>query len=224
MVGLLLAIAAPLANAARPGARHGKARAHSVKTRAHAVKTRGHRPKGHARGRRPTPKRSAAATCANADLPASSRSSLASDAAVLCLINQQRAAHHLPALHENTKLDRAAQSWTNTMVQTASFSHGTNFSGRIDAVGYAWQGAAENVGTGYATPRGLVTAYMASPDHCRNILNPSYADVGAGVLARGIAPYGPSTWTQDFGLSSGQAAPSSNHGPMNACPYGGLAT
>jgi uncharacterized protein YkwD len=195
LIGLLLAIAAPAADA---------------KSRGHHSKPRPHR-------HRATAKKPASASCAGADVSASSGSGPAITSALLCLINQQRAAHGLPVLHENARLDRSAQAWTHTMVQTDSFSHGTNFTGRIDAVGYDWQLAGENVGTGYTTPREVVSAWMASPDHCRNILNPGFADVGTGVLDRGIAPYGASTWTQDFGLLMSQKPPSGNRGPMNAC-------
>ncbi len=195
VVAVVVAVAFPGASAAKPRAH--RAHAHRTKARTKAVGN---------------------PSCGDVDTPASGASGAAMDSSVLCLINQQRSAHHLPTLHEDSRLDHAAQSWTNTMVQTHSFWHGTNLGGRIDAVGYSWSAAGENVGTGYATPRQIVTAWMASPDHCRNILNPEYADVGTGVLARGIAPYGPSTWTQDFGLLVGRTARSHNAGPMNACP------
>ena len=62
---------------------------------------------------------------------------------------------------------------------------------------------------------------MASTDHCRNILDPTYADIGTGVNAHAVGNFasGPSTWTQDFGLWVGHNSPSNNHGPQNGCPY-----
>jgi uncharacterized protein YkwD len=157
--------------------------------------------------------------CANADTAAAAASKQAMRSAVVCLINQQRTAHHLPTLSAQPLLDHSAQQWTNVMVSTGQFTHGSDFSARITAVGFDWSLAGENIATGYQTPRQVVSAWMASADHCQNILNPSYASVGTGVNAHRLGPYGPSTWTQDFGLWMGHRAPSGNHAPAHGCPY-----
>jgi hypothetical protein len=62
---------------------------------------------------------------------------------------------------------------------------------------------------------------MASTDHCRNILDPAFRDVGTGVNPRPVrdAADGPATWTQDFGLRQGSSPPSADKGPMDGCPY-----
>jgi uncharacterized protein YkwD len=158
-----------------------------------------------------------ARACANADTPALGASRAAIKTAVVCLINQQRVVHGLPALHEDSRLDRSAQGWTNRMVSTKQFSHGTNFAARISATGYHPGWAGENIATGFATPQDVVSAWMGSPGHCRNILDPDYASVGTGVVNRGIAGFsvGPSTWTQDFATPLGARTPSSNWSPAN---------
>ena len=142
-------------------------------------------------------------------------------AAVLCLINQQRTRHHLPPVRESASLDRSAQSWTNTMVASGRFTHGRNFAARITAAGFNWSAAGENIATGFATPRDVVTAWMASTGHCRNILDPTFAEVGTGVSPHRVGHVrgAPATWTQDFGLRQGHKPPSGNHGPANGCPY-----
>lgn len=155
---------------------------------------------------------------------AHTRISLASrpaiQAAVVCLINRQRAHHHLPGLHENARLNRSAQGWTNTMVRDRGFTHGGNFSARISAVGFNWSMVGENIAAGFPTPAAVVGAWMASAGHCRNILSPSFADVGTGVSQGSVAGAGgPGTWTQDFGLPMGSHPPSGNSGPANGCPY-----
>jgi uncharacterized protein YkwD len=141
--------------------------------------------------------------------------------AVVCLINQQRARFGLPTLQEDTRLDRSAQGWTVQMVVQGLFSHGTDFASRIAAAGLNWVAAGENIATGYPTPRAVVSAWMASPDHCQNILNPTYSAVGTGVVRRAVGGWapGPATWTQDFALPAGVGTPSSNWGPDNGCPY-----
>jgi uncharacterized protein YkwD len=159
--------------------------------------------------------------CANADTPATQGSVDQMRIAVECLVNQERTSRGLPALADDSKLTTSAQSWTDEMVATGDFTHGTNFAGRINAVGYDWQEAGENIATGYETPRDVVQAWMQSPEHCQNILQPDYTEMGTGVNTAPVGNFasGPSTWTQDFGLTMSQTAPSSNQGPMNGCPY-----
>jgi uncharacterized protein YkwD len=142
-------------------------------------------------------------------------------AAVVCLINRERALHHLPRLHASQLLDRSAQRWTNSMVSSDQFTHGANFAARISATGYSWRTAGENIATGFATPGAVVRAWMASPDHCRNILNPTFVNVGTGVAPRDVRGWatGGGTWTQDFALGMHQSPRSDNFGPAAGCPY-----
>jgi uncharacterized protein YkwD len=163
----------------------------------------------------------AASGCANANTPAVAASNNEMRNAVVCLVNQQRAGRHLPRLHANPRLDRSAQGWTNAMVARSAFTHGSDFSARITAVGFVWSAAAENIATGYPTPRAVVNGWMASTGHCANILSPTYLDVGTGLSrhpVRGFAS-GEATWTQDFGLPMGHHASSGNFSAANHCPY-----
>jgi uncharacterized protein YkwD len=164
----------------------------------------------------------AVVVCPNADTPAVAASTRAMRAAVDCLINEQRAAHGLPAVHEQRQLQRSAQHWSNWMVSSRQFTHGSNFSARITAVGYTWQTAGENIATGFGTPNDVVTAWMASTDHCHNILDPQFANVGTGINRAPVSSVAsaPATWTQDFGLKMDGQAPSQNWAPANGCPYG----
>jgi uncharacterized protein YkwD len=159
-------------------------------------------------------------TCPNANALVGRAPARALRRAVVCLINQARAAHNLPALHESVLLDRSAQRWTSSMVASDVFSHGTNFASRITAAGYVWRAAGENIATGFATPRSVVRAWMASTGHCQNILNPQYRNVGTGVSPRAVRGFatGAGTWTQDFALGMHSSPPSGNYRPMDACP------
>jgi uncharacterized protein YkwD len=159
--------------------------------------------------------------CANADTSATTTNAAAMRAAVVCLVNQERALHGLPVLKVSAKLNRSAQNWNNWMVGSGQFTHGSNFAGRISAVSYDWQTAGENIATGFPTPRAAVQAWMASPDHCRNILDPNFRDIGTGVSDAPVGTWAtqPSTWTNDFGLLMSQRGPSHNTGPQSGCPY-----
>jgi uncharacterized protein YkwD len=159
--------------------------------------------------------------CANANTPALGAPVQEMRTAVECLVNQQRAKFRLPALKESTQLDQSAQGWTNQMVVQNIFTHGTDFQNRISAVGYDWSNVGENIASGFATPQSVVTAWMASTDHCQNILSPVYADVGTGVNSNPVLAVvsANATWTQDFGLLMTANQPSNNFGPANGCPY-----
>jgi uncharacterized protein YkwD len=161
----------------------------------------------------------AGANCANANALATAAPKQELRTAEVCLINAQRTSRGLPALKESPRLDRSAQRWTNVMVNTGVFSHGSDFAARITAAGFHWSFAGENIAAGFDTPAAVVTAWMGSPDHCRNILDPSYSYIGTGVSPHRLANIGPATWTQDFGLPAGQQPPSGRTGPQNGCPY-----
>jgi uncharacterized protein YkwD len=157
--------------------------------------------------------------CADANTPATAAPRQAMQAAVACLVNEQRVRRHLPALQVAQDLGRSAQGWANAMTATGRFTHGVNFAARISAAGYTWSSAGENIAAGFQTPWQVVKAWMASPDHCQNILSPTFSDVGTGISTRRLGNVGPATWTQDFGLRIGHRAPSGNTGPQHGCPY-----
>jgi uncharacterized protein YkwD len=141
------------------------------------------------------------------------------DRAVVCLVNRQRRRFGLPRLQQSGRLDRSAQDWTNFMVSHQDFSHGSNFAGRISAAGFRWSTAGENIASGFPTAASVVGAWMGSAGHCRNILTPTFRNIGVGVSSLGVARYVHGTWTQDFGLWAGTRPASQNWGPANGCPY-----
>lgn len=200
----LVATVAPSAGAAAKAHRHVRRNQHHHRHRSHSAR-----------------QARAGSGCSFADTAATSASVSEMRAAVVCLINQQRNSRGLPRLRASAELDRSAQSWNQWMVATGSFTHGSNFAARISAVGYDWQTAGENIATGFATPRQVVAGWMASPDHCRNILDPSFRDIGTGLSAAAVGSWAsqPSTWTNDFGLTMSQRPPSGNTGPQSGCPY-----
>ncbi len=195
-----LMIAAPVASA---GA-HNRHHHHNVHAKLH-----------------PSPRIATPAPCINADASVNTASVTTMDVAVDCLVNQRRVQHGISALTVSSKLTSSAQRWNDAMVASGDFTHGSDFGGRISAVGYDWQTAGENIATGYLTPTQVVAAWMASPDHCRNILDPSFRNVGTGETPSPVGGWasGPATWTQDFGLLMSQSAMSGNHTPQNGCPY-----
>ena len=74
-------------------------------------------------------------------------------------------------------------------------SDGADLRKRMDRGGVAGNAWAENVGMGLPTVQAMVEAWMNSPGHRANILNPRYGAVGLAV-SRDVAgrPY----WTLVF--------------------------
>lgn len=177
----------------------------------------------HAPGAEATPTDSVhhARGCPDAGASARSEPAGAIRAAVICLVNRERADRHLPPLRQARALDRSAQLWTQTMVQDDIFSQGANFAARISEAGVDWSAAGENIATGFQTPRQVVGGWMASTAHCRNILDPAFRLIGVGLDPHPVRGWanGAATWTQDFALPEGKRAPSEDWGPADGCPY-----
>ena len=114
-------------------------------------------------------------------------------AAQLCLLNGERADAGLPPLKLDAKLSAAARAYAADLVAGQYFSHtgrdGSTIRTRLDAAGYlprsgGWA-IGENLawGTGaLATPGSIMQAWMNSPGHKQNILNPEYREVGIGIV------------------------------------------
>ena len=136
----------------------------------------------------------AGATCADQTLAPAPATLAAMAAAQLCLLNGERADAGLPPLKLNAKLSAAAQAYAADLVKGQYFSHtgrdGSTIRTRLGAVGYlprngGWA-IGENLawGTGaLATPASIMRAWMNSPGHKENILNPEYREIGIGVVA-----------------------------------------
>jgi uncharacterized protein YkwD len=135
-------------------------------------------------------------------------------AALLCLVNEQRAQQGLAGVDSSWRLRRAAQGHTDDMVARAYFGHvspgGSDLGDRIRATGYLshrydwFLGEALGWAEGAAaTPDRLMNAWMASPPHQAVILDPLYRDLGVGVdLAPPAAGVTDGvTVTLDFGLA-----------------------
>jgi uncharacterized protein YkwD len=160
----------------------------------------------------PTP--TAAGACANTALAPQGANLPVVAAAVLCLINQQRAGADLRPLRDNARLAGAAQRHSDDMARSGTFDHvgsgGDTFGARIGASGYLQSGRAVTAGENIAwvparrsTAGAMVADWMSSAEHRGNILDPGFRDTGIGLT---LAP--PSgftgggrgtTVTEDFG-------------------------
>jgi len=122
-----------------------------------------------------------ASTPAAATTPAANVSYAAvSDASgYLSRLNSERTSHGLAPLIMRSDLTQIAQSWSAHMAATGVLSHNPSLASQVTN----WLAVGENVGDG-PTIADLDAAFMASPKHRANVLDPSYDDVGIGTVTR----------------------------------------
>lgn len=137
-------------------------------------------------------------------------------AAVLCLINTERARNGEGPLTTSPQLEQAAASHGQEMISRDYFAHvspsGLTPVERIRTTGYipdpeVGYVIGENLAWGtlsLASPQAIVSAWLASPEHLANILEAKYSDTGIDVepevpasLAQGSTG---ALYTQEFGV------------------------
>lgn len=114
--------------------------------------------------------------------------------AVLCLLNQERAERALKPLEDERRLLRAARRHSGDMVRRRYFDHrapggGTMVDRARDADYLPRDGSwrvAENLAWGtrsHGSARHVVSSWMKSPPHRRNILDDELRHVGVGIVS-----------------------------------------
>jgi len=119
---------------------------------------------------------------------------------VLRLVNVERAKNGLQALTLDSSLSAVAKKHSEDMAAKNYFSH-TNLSGqspfdRLKSAGISYKTAGENIAAGQKSPSQVVTGWMNSEGHRKNILNKSFTKMGLGY-AESNSGYG-TYWTQLF--------------------------
>lgn len=102
-------------------------------------------------------------------------------------INQARMSSGVPALTENIVLDQAAQLKAQNMLQNQYFAH-TSPQGIspwywFSKAGYNYKYAGENLAVGFFDSWQVYEAWLNSPSHKSNLMNPLYKEVGTAVLS-----------------------------------------
>jgi uncharacterized protein YkwD len=161
--------------------------------------------------------------CANAETPSTKLTQEAAEAAVLCLINEQRANQGAAPLSLNLRLRAAARQHANDARTIKWWAGGgpqihvnpvtgTTPAIRIKDAGYCreenapptnengysafYRGGVEYQGN--TSPQAAVDWWMDSPDHRDTLLDPTYGETGVAV-AMGVAERGPEPDAADDG-------------------------
>jgi len=105
---------------------------------------------------------------------------------VLEVTNQKRAENGLSLLTLNSKLNEVAQRKAGDMFAFNYWAH-VSPSGRspwsfFQEVGYKYLYAGENLARDFMNSDSVVDAWMNSPSHRDNLLNPNYKEIGLSVV------------------------------------------
>ena len=105
---------------------------------------------------------------------------------VVELVNQERWNNgQLPPLKAVDLLHNSSQTHSDNMANRNFFAHCDLDTGslpwdRMEAAGYLWNSAAENIAAGQSSPSSVMTTWMNSSGHRANILSTSYREFGVG--------------------------------------------
>ncbi|MFJ6936432.1 CAP domain-containing protein [Streptomyces sp. NPDC101132] len=123
----------------------------------------------------------------------------AAEAAVLALVNQERAQAGCRPVRESRPLAALAGAFSKDMAVRGFFDHtdpdGANPWDRASNAGIGGLGG-ENIARGQGDADAVMAAWMNSPGHRANILNCEFRTLGVGAYFAAGGPW----WTQDFGF------------------------
>jgi hypothetical protein len=103
------------------------------------------------------------------------------EAQFLALTNQLRVNHGLNPLATSGTLVSIARSWSSNMAAAGAISHNMNLPNQVSL---PWEKLGENVGTGWSVDS-IQNAFINSPHHYENLVDPVYNYVGIGVVDSG---------------------------------------
>ena len=120
-------------------------------------------------------------------------------AEVTQLVNQARAQAGLAPVTGHGALSCAANGQSADQatrgLMTHTGSNGSNAGARMLYCGFRWSTWGENVAYGQTSAQQVMTAWLNSPGHRANILNPRFTHIGVGAVAQAN---GTIFWTMDL--------------------------
>ena len=122
----------------------------------------------------------------------------------------------------DSTLSRAAKAKAQDMFEDNYWAHtsptGTEPWDFILAEGYDYIFAGENLARDFATSKGVVKAWMESPSHRDNLLNPKYVEMGLAVVDGELDGYPTTLVVQMFGTPRRSIADISGASVINDVP------
>jgi uncharacterized protein YkwD len=107
-----------------------------------------------------------------------------------------------PPLAWSDRLGEAAHAHSSDMARHDFFDHrghdGSTSAERAERAGYRWRRVGENIAAGIGSAEQAVDGWLASPQHCANLMNADFTEMGAAHAiehdSRAVI-----YWTQVFG-------------------------
>jgi uncharacterized protein YkwD len=132
----------------------------------------------------------------------SSQSARAFTNALVSAINGARAANGEPPLQVDPRLVAAARGQSIYLASTGGLDHtgpdGSSVMTRLARQGFHGQMVGENLAAGMG-PAATVSAWLASPGHRMNLLEPQFHRLGVGVAMGSLGGMSAPFVTADFG-------------------------
>ncbi|MDX1302919.1 CAP domain-containing protein [Photobacterium sp.] len=105
------------------------------------------------------------------------------------------------ALTWDADLEQAAFVHSSNMANYNFFSHtgqdGLIVGDRVINQGYSWRAVGENIAAGQKDVNAVMTGWLNSPGHCKNIMSANFTQMGASFVMNSDTQYG-IYWTQVF--------------------------
>jgi uncharacterized protein YkwD len=107
-----------------------------------------------------------------------------------------------PPLAPSAQLSQVALAYAHDMAAWGYMAHtgrdGSSSAQRITRSGYRWSEVGENLASGVMSADEVVAGWLASPEHCANLMDPLYRQAGLGYAVnphdqRGVY------WAMEFG-------------------------
>jgi len=143
---------------------------------------------------------------------------------VNALVNRARASGHrcgnrfyrpAPPLRPSAQLGAAALAHSRDMAAHSYLEHvgrnGSTPGMRVARSGYLWRAVGENIAAGPSSAPEVVSGWLASPEHCANIMDPDFSETAVAYAIDPRSRMGV-YWTEDF------AAPQQKLGRRGTSP------
>ncbi|ORX99439.1 SCP-domain-containing protein [Basidiobolus meristosporus CBS 931.73] len=124
---------------------------------------------------------------------------------LICIVNRERVNRGLRPLVLSSELNDVCQRHSRMQVKYNRMTHDrydhSSMDKAINEHGLRWTQYGENVARGQTSEESVMRAWMNSPPHRRNILNPGFTHMGGALGQPGYY------WTQGFATVPGRYNP-----------------